>query len=607
MKHLFKLHYLTLGLLCAASIAMAGAEPYAEIVKHTYKDGQAPRRSIKDIIRTTPADKIADVEARLLATLTHPDCTDAGKRFCFQVLRTIAGPATVKTLGSYLTDETYYDCARYAIESVASDDATVALRTAFKKSSGLIRIGIVMSLGERRDDTSVKPLAALLTNTDSDTANAVLQALANIGAPDAATALTKASVPDSLATRRQQALLVCAERLLADGKTAEAVAIAKNLATAKDSMTRIGVMSVLSKAKGTNVTTLLANYLKDADPAVAKTAIIRLGTSGGDDATAALVDAFDALRPPLQATALTALAMLKNKQAIATIKASLTSKDSELLKAAIAALGQVGSAADLDTFLALREQHPKLAGAIETAIASLPDGNIIQAVLEKAVTVDSEGATTLIRSLATRGDQTAVSGLLRLVSTNDGKLDRTIGYALNRIGGVSDVQSMLDIIVENHKTIPTLERSVITLILRNRANCSEELLAMLSKASGPGKASAIRILGYTGNPEIVSTITPFLTSTDELLVDAAVRGLCAHKHASTIGPMSDAVDTVKSDTHKILLSKAILRMLPKAPMSPEKTVAVLKVLIEAAPNADLREEATAEANKIADTLNKPKK
>ena len=94
---------------------------------------------------------------------------------------------------------------------------------------GKRKVGVVNSLGVRRDAESTGALAALLKDGDKGVAGAAAAALGSIGTPDAAKALAAFEAPKELALAVCDAQLTCAERLLADGKKADALKIYKSL------------------------------------------------------------------------------------------------------------------------------------------------------------------------------------------------------------------------------------------------------------------------------------------------------------------------------------------------------------------------------------------
>src|ERR1039458_260815 len=96
---------------------------------------------------------------------------------------------SVPALATLLTDEQLSHSARYALESLPGPEAEHALIAALAQTSGLMKAGIVNSLGVRREPAAVAELAKLLADADVQVASASAAALGEIAAPDALKAL----------------------------------------------------------------------------------------------------------------------------------------------------------------------------------------------------------------------------------------------------------------------------------------------------------------------------------------------------------------------------------------------------------------------------------
>ena len=102
--------------------------------------------------------------------------------------------------------------------------------TPSKQLSGKLKIGVITSLGTRRDGEAVAALAGLLGDSDRGVSRAAALALGTIGTSEAAAALQKArqsGIGDKQAVI--DGLLNCAESMLHDGKRANAQAIYESM------------------------------------------------------------------------------------------------------------------------------------------------------------------------------------------------------------------------------------------------------------------------------------------------------------------------------------------------------------------------------------------
>jgi len=124
--------------------------------------------------------------------------------------------------------------ARFALERIPDSAADGALCDALGKAKGKILVGIINSIGERRNRQFAKVVGGLIefiSDRDETVAEAAVAALGKIGTPEAAKALAKAKAKVSRKLRPVvvDALLQCAERLLKEGKKNDAASIYKAL------------------------------------------------------------------------------------------------------------------------------------------------------------------------------------------------------------------------------------------------------------------------------------------------------------------------------------------------------------------------------------------
>jgi len=127
-------------------------------------------------------------EDKLLAVLKsnagHKEKADACR-----LLSRIATKKAVPVLATMLGDEKLAHMARYALEPIPDPSVDVALRAAMGKLKGRRLVGVIGSLGVRRDAKAVGAMAKLLAASDAEVASAAARALGKIATPESAKAL----------------------------------------------------------------------------------------------------------------------------------------------------------------------------------------------------------------------------------------------------------------------------------------------------------------------------------------------------------------------------------------------------------------------------------
>jgi HEAT repeat protein len=149
-------------------------------------------------------------------------------------LAVIGTKEAVPALAALLGDEKLSHMARYGLETIPDAAVDEALRGALGKLKGRPLVGVIGSLGVRRDAKAVEPLSRLLGDPDPDVVQTAARSLGRIGTPEAASALKArlGAAPAALRTAIADGCLSCAEKLLAQGKRSEAAALYESVGKA---------------------------------------------------------------------------------------------------------------------------------------------------------------------------------------------------------------------------------------------------------------------------------------------------------------------------------------------------------------------------------------
>jgi HEAT repeat protein len=198
----------------------------------TYDWGQDRNvlKPIDDAVVAAHGDASArqQLENRLAETLKSELSYDA-RQFLCRKLMVIGTAASVPVLSGFLTDEKLSHMARYALERIPAPEAAKALRDALPKLSGALKVGVIASLGVRQDEAAVPLLAELLSDSDPAIARAAAAGLGAIRSPAASKALVQGKASSEAQSGVADAKLACAEALLSNGNSKDALAVYRGL------------------------------------------------------------------------------------------------------------------------------------------------------------------------------------------------------------------------------------------------------------------------------------------------------------------------------------------------------------------------------------------
>ncbi|MGE5609594.1 MAG: HEAT repeat domain-containing protein, partial [Bacillota bacterium] len=177
--------------------------------------------------RVNAADNKASArekELKLISVL-QSDAPAAEKAITCKQLAIYGNKEAVPALAALLPNKDLSSWARIALEAIPDPAADEALREAMGKVQGRLLVGVINSIGYRRDAKAVDGLVQQLKNPDEEVASCAAAALGRIGGEKAAATLAAAlaSVPTAVRPAVAEGCIYCAERFLAGGNREKAI------------------------------------------------------------------------------------------------------------------------------------------------------------------------------------------------------------------------------------------------------------------------------------------------------------------------------------------------------------------------------------------------
>jgi HEAT repeat protein len=175
-----------------------------------------------------------DQEAKLIAVLKS-DAPRKAKADACRDLGRVGTRDAVAPLAALLCNEELAHMARYGLEPIPDPSVDTALRDALDKVKGRLEVGVIGSIGVRRDPKAVPALVKRLGDSDPEVAQAAARALGKIGNLEAVDALEKAlsKAPEANRLAISEGLFRCADVLRTQGQRPAARAIYEHLTSAQ--------------------------------------------------------------------------------------------------------------------------------------------------------------------------------------------------------------------------------------------------------------------------------------------------------------------------------------------------------------------------------------
>ncbi|HUT33800.1 MAG TPA: HEAT repeat domain-containing protein [Planctomycetota bacterium] len=507
------------------------------------------------------------IEKRLIALLTGEGTND-GKAFVCRQLSFVGSAEAVPSLAKLLPDKEMSHHARIALERMPCAEAVAALRDALGKVQGALLVGVMNSLGERRDAASVPALIKLASDADEAVAEAAVAALGKIGGADAAKAIaavrTKAS--DKLRPAATDAYLLCADGLVAAGKKAEAAAIYKEVYDGeKKEHLRVAAFRGLLATGDEVAWALIIKTLSTDDPKMWGTAAQFAREIPGTEATKALAAALGRLAPPAQVLLLGALTARGDGAALPAVLDAAKSKEESVRVAALGALGRFGNASCVPLLagLAAKGQGAEQ-GAARKGLVELRGNDIDPALIAAAGVGEAAIRTELIRILAARNTAAAVPMLLKAAEDADKAIRSEAMNALGVLADAKALPALVKLLVEAKADDEraNAEKAVVATCRRveDKEAATAPVLAPLPGPSAAVRCALLRVLAKVPSAKGLEALRAAVKDADASVKDVAIRGLADWPDAAPMPDLITIARTAESPVHKVLALRGLIRM-----------------------------------------------
>lgn len=500
--------------------AAAGDDPFDALRNYTYGDNRAVLQALQQRVNDSRSGTAArqDTEARLLGVLDS-DATQDAKEFVCAQLRVVGTAHSVPTLAALLDGEDLAFAARAALERIPAAEAGQALLDALPKTTGPQRIGLIASLGNRRERSAVQTLTECLNDPEMGVREAAALALAEIANTGARDALIQAAeaLPGQTYNR---ALLRCAARLREDGDADQAASLYDQLyrSDGPAAMRAAGLTGLLACRPDT-APDLLADALTSDTPKVRRAAIetLRRGLPGAK-VTEAAGAALSRLPREDQVLLINALAQRGDRAAYPAVLLAADSAGTHA--AALRALGALGAYRDVPLLVrCVAEGDEPAREAALHALAHLRDPHADREVLEAVSGAEPATAAALIEVLASRAATQMYPELMQLAEAGPGPVvQAAAGRAAGALAPPQDLVKLIDLFIRSRPEAADGIADGLWQMLRRAPDLNSALKTLDAAANGaPGeKAETLRAIAGRAREELIDkTVATTAISPDD--------------------------------------------------------------------------------------------
>ena len=506
-----------------------------------------------------------DKERELIAVL-RSNAADNEKAMTCKKLAVEGSGEAVQELASLLKDEKLASWARIALEAIPGKAADEALVKASYSLQGKLLIGVINSIGVRRDAAAVDSLKIRLLDKDSDVASAAAVALGRIGNSNSALFLTEllGTAPANVRSAVAEGLVVCAARFHSEGKNADAIKIYDNVRTAD-----VPKQRVLEATRGAILARnldgipLLLEQLRAPDKALFQIGLSTARELKGREVDQALAAELDKAAPERAALIIYAMADRGTVDMPAILKAAKAGQPAVRL-AAINALGMVGNASCVPVLLDIAgEAESELSKAAKSTLAEMTDAGVNQAIAERLPKADGKMVATLIEIVGLRRIE-STQELIKALSNPDKGVRAAAFMALGNTVPPSQLNVLIAQVV-SPKRAEDLEAAILSLKtaairMPDQEDCASKLSGASNAATASTKVALLEIIGAVGGKKALQTIEQAAKTDDAQLKDVSSKLLGEWMTIDAAPVLLNLAKTGPADKYQVRALKGYIRI-----------------------------------------------
>jgi len=562
------------------------------LVKVTdYKYGQSLEHffEITNFIRNAKDDpkKLKQIEQKLISFL-ESNSTIESKQFICQKLSEIGTEASVGVLAKLLVEDNTTDMARYALERIPSGKVDDALRNALSNTRDKMKIGIISSIGNRRDSKSVSALAALIDNGNADIAKACISALGQIADAEAAKVLSQAKGKSSgdIHELILDAYIRCAEEFARRNDNEQAIVIYNELLD-KANPRSIRIAALKGKvAVSPDRADIVIDVLRSDDQLLKTAAITAIKEIAGTEIVKAVSDEMANLTAAEQVQLISVLAERGDRQALDAV---ITACNSEQVEVRIAALKAMGVLGDFNTVKLLAIQavnsHELEQKTARESLYLLKGLSVDQTIITLIESSEGKVKAELIKSVAQRRIASAVDILLQSCNDEDRKIRIESTKALKDVSSREHLPALVDVLINarNDKERGEAEKTLFAIVQKVDGTFlqAKVVLDSLVKVTGnvEAKSSLLEVLGRIGDKSGLDVLKAALKDENKQIQTAVVRALGDWPNALVINDLLEIVKNSEDQLQKVLAIRGYIRLISLDEKTAEEKLEMYKTAI----------------------------
>jgi HEAT repeat protein len=564
--------FLILTILVVSVITTLTAQNSTEELKgllgqiKTYDYGQSRENltAFNDLLRVMGNSDEQQVKAEeQMIDFLKSDATLAAKQFICECLSIYGSDESVSVLEEMLTESATENMALFALERIATEDASEVLLDAFSESNGDLKVGIINALGNRRVKEALDEISPLILDSDSKIAYAAIAATGKIGGDAATETLTKALSDPNIKLKAEviQAILKCATDYEENRDNKKALTIYQSLNKSMyDHQVRHAALRGIIRTSGQKATDVIVAFFDNENPDNYSIVIPLVREIPDSEDVTPIVDHLLKMKPADQVILLGILAGRKDPVVVKAMEKLSKSSNDQVRIASLTALSQSGDAKIVLLFVGIAVGTEGLDRSTARMGLDLLNAPGTDELIVKTIPVsDDLRKIELIRCTSSRNITSASSLLVGELQSSNAEVRIASIKALKNLGSSDQLDTLIgyQMKTKNDQELKELENTIVAISNRIPEPQSQAgfLLANMGKLDNDKmKASYLEMMGRIGDPKSLVVLETALKGKNDDLKTSAIRGLSNWPDST---PANELLSIAKSSTNQIHQTLAI--------------------------------------------------
>jgi HEAT repeat protein len=561
----------------------------ANMASNEYEAAQPGQDEIDNIIRTSLEDAHVRqyLETVLTGILKDSDASYTAKVHSCRRLGQIGAENAADELGELLSDEKLSHMARFGLEALGTETACKELIKALEITSGLIKAGIINSLGVLEYEPATDMLIDAADSSDPVVIEAAVSSLGKIANKKSVDKLMSMQ-KYSNTTETANALLEAADRLEKAGNKSDAVDIyAYFYEKGEPTYMKIaGFGGLLKSSDGRQREKLINQALSGRGIELRQTAVRYVEDYAGESDLKQLLAKYDSYPQEAKVLLLEAVRNRKYDSARDIVLKEINSESAKIKIAAIKALTAVGKAADIPMLAALSvSENQDIAAAARNTLLGMNISDPAETFTSAMTDANPQELASLISVAASRNITAALSDVCVYLESEDKQVRKAAAEMAARLGKAEHLDRLIAAYdnAESSSDKRDIEKALRSICIRNSSDCYPIVMEAYRNAQTMDyKVFYLKMLAAARGEKTLETIRAAVKSDNERLKDTAIRLLTGWDSDETALDLLEIAAGDEALNYRVLAAQNYIRIVRYYVEPAQAKIESLKKILPAA-------------------------